>query len=206
MHQSQVAFVFFAVLSIVPVKAQELSPTLNNYTNALDGTRFTKIPDGAFTKNGSLIHLKSFNMATADVSVSQFKHFLISTNYKIDWVLSEHAADRTAAVNLSWDDAIAYCRWANVRPLSWAEWDYVVQLRSLPATGWQWVYDWQSDSSENFCEFSHVRWFAFPKWFNQEHYALLYSKPDTQSQSISLPLVSKTRPIQGHFRCVALGD
>ncbi len=108
------------------------------------------IPEGK-TKNGELIH--AFYMDRSPVTVAQFDSFIKATGYVTDaqkfgnagvfdtlhhgWALingadylfplgpqNEKASLNHPVTQVSWNDAVAYCKWANKRLPSKNEWEY----------------------------------------------------------------------------------
>ena len=72
-----------------------------------------------------LIALKSFWMHVAEITNADFAFFLDVTGYKLegDWMLDLRKID-LPAVQVTWNDASAYCRWIGGGLPSEAQWEY----------------------------------------------------------------------------------
>lgn len=109
--------------------------------NPKDGAEMVFIPDGEFTMGGSeydsekpphRVRLtKGYWMYRTVVTVRQYEKFCQDTgrkmppepvyennHFNVDWAKKDHPI-----VNVNWNDAIAYCRWAGVDLPTEAQWE-----------------------------------------------------------------------------------
>lgn len=74
------------------------------------------------------IFLGTFRMARTEVTVAQFRRYCKATRYSYDWDLAERKPtwgyiDAYPMVNVTWDEALGYCRWAGGDLPTEAEWE-----------------------------------------------------------------------------------
>ena len=71
------------------------------------------------------VYLNAFYMDVYEVTNAQYKKFMDATGYKAPrfWNDSELNAPNHPVVGVSWDDAVAYCKWAGKRLPTEAEWE-----------------------------------------------------------------------------------
>jgi sulfatase modifying factor 1 len=101
--------------------------------NEIDGGIALWIPAGPFTmgsNRGKLnerpihrVHVDGYYMDLCPITNLQFQTFLEATSYANSTVPPSLDQPDHPAVNISWDDAQAYCRWADKRLPSEAEWE-----------------------------------------------------------------------------------
>jgi len=122
-------------------------------THEVDSTEWIAIPAGKLDKDGQTFHLKTFEIARTEVTNAQFQQFVSETGYiteaekdnyggavyiNNEWKILpdanwKHPRGKTSnidvilnhpVVQVTYNDAIAYCNWAKVRLPSEKEWEY----------------------------------------------------------------------------------
>ena len=103
-------------------------------TDTLD-MQMVLVPAGKFTRGSSLgddekpvrqISLNAFYMDKFEVTVGQYARYLEATDMEEppDWSTMNQAQHlRRPVVNVSWEDAVNYCKWAGKRLPTEAEWE-----------------------------------------------------------------------------------
>jgi formylglycine-generating enzyme required for sulfatase activity len=102
-------------------------------TNAIDGAKMVWVPEGPFLMGSNqtyagegperTVGLDGFWIYRHTVTVAQYRKFCAATQHPMppepDW--GWHP--KHPIVHVSWDDALAYCRWAGVRLPTEAQWE-----------------------------------------------------------------------------------
>ncbi|MBM4127655.1 MAG: formylglycine-generating enzyme family protein [Nitrospira sp.] len=93
------------------------------------------VPAGTFARGSSLgedekpvrqIYLNAFYMDKFEVTVGQYAKYLDATEMEEppDWsTMNQSRHQRRPVVNVSWEDAVNYCKWAGKRLPTEAEWE-----------------------------------------------------------------------------------
>jgi len=105
-----------------------------------DGAKMVLIPGGKNTK--------PFWIDTTEVTVGQFKKFLLESTYQFDTKLWEDirnfsAGDQYPVVYVSWDDAVAYSKWSGKRLPREEEWEWAARGKLKGKT-----YPWGNDQGQ----------------------------------------------------------
>ena len=108
------------------------------------------------------VALKTFEIDLAPVCWSQYMRFIAATGHRLPLYVRSAGSSfevqtfgvwspmnrQAPAVHLSWDDAQAYCCWAQRRLPTEAEWDCAA--RTTPNFNWGDVWEWTDDTFEPF--------------------------------------------------------
>ena len=120
----------------------------NDYPNRLMRIpfKFVKVPEGTFTMGCTVVRncagsddrparavtLSEFQISNQEVTVAQYRTFCEATGRsmprKPDWSWE----DDNPIVNVTWNDAVAFCQWTNCRLPTEAEWEYAAQGAKEP--------------------------------------------------------------------------
>lgn len=136
-------------------------------TNPRDGAEMVLVPAGEFLMGSTereggydehpqhRVHLDAYYIYRYEVTNGQFAKFVKETGYVAQGKWGNYCRpgmDRHPVVFVTWNDASAYCGWANVRLPTEAEWEKAAR----GADGRK--YPWGSSWSDNRCN-----WFKGPK-------------------------------------------
>lgn len=143
------------VLSLFSASAGDL-PTLGGQKHHLTKLDMVYVPPGEFLMGhnppsadfGPLrkVFVDFYWISKNDVSVSQFADFVEATGYKFDWDARRPAwgwdgKDDRPMVNLTWEEARAYCKWAGGDLPTEAQWEKAA--RGSDGRNYPWGNDWE---------------------------------------------------------------
>ena len=108
------------------------------------------------------VALKTFEIDLEPVCWAQYMSFIAATGHRLPLYVRQTGSSfeiqtfgvwapmnmQNTAVHLSWDDAQAYCAWAQRRLPTEAEWDCAA--RTTPNFNWGEVWEWTQDTFEPF--------------------------------------------------------
>ena len=108
------------------------------------------------------VALKTFEIDLEPVCWAQYMSFIAATGHRLPLYVRQTGSSfeiqtfgvwapmnmQDTAVHLSWDDAQAYCAWAQRRLPTEAEWDCAA--RTTPNFNWGEVWEWTQDTFEPF--------------------------------------------------------
>jgi EgtB-related family protein len=108
------------------------------------------------------VALKTFEIDLEPVCWAQYMSFIAATGHRLPLYVRQTGSSfeiqtfgvwapmnmQDSAVHLSWDDAQAYCAWAQRRLPTEAEWDCAA--RTTPNFNWGEVWEWTQDTFEPF--------------------------------------------------------
>lgn len=108
------------------------------------------------------VALKTFEIDLEPVCWAQYMSFIAATGHRLPLYVRQTGSSfeiqtfgvwapmnmQDTAVHLSWDDAQAYCAWAQRRLPTEAEWDCAA--RTTPNFNWDEVWEWTQDTFEPF--------------------------------------------------------
>lgn len=124
-------------------------PAGTEITNPKDGTVLLTVPSDTYTigadqgdedaRPRAAVHLKPYAIGRTEVTNAQYRRFVQATGHRSagDWKAGATKWGEAApVVNVSWNDASAYCGWAGLRLPTEAEWE-------VAARGWnRRLYPW----------------------------------------------------------------
>ena len=93
----------------------------NSIENATDGSILVLIPAGKFLlgEDKFTLDLPAYYLGLTEVTRAQYKRFIDSTGHRAPrtWQDRQFAAGKGEhpVVDVTWEDATAYCRWAGLR-------------------------------------------------------------------------------------------
>jgi iron(II)-dependent oxidoreductase len=124
-----------------------------------DQTEMAFIPEGTFTMGDTKgdgfkdeqpahsVFVEAFWLDRTEVTNAQFARFVQNSSYRSQglWQKEATGKDTHPVVNVTWHDAVAYCRWADKRLPTEAEWEYAG--RGTDNRTYPWGSTWQTDKA-----------------------------------------------------------
>ncbi|MDP2806862.1 MAG: formylglycine-generating enzyme family protein, partial [bacterium] len=122
-------------------------------TNPTDGSVLIEIPAGSFSMGSSdggsdekpvhTISLDKYYIGKYEVTVGQFKKFCQATGKSMPEQPTWNNRDDHPVVNVTWNDAKAYCDWAGLRLPTEAEWEKAA--RGTDGRSYPWGNGWDGN-------------------------------------------------------------
>lgn len=129
--------------------------------NAKDGMPLVEIPKGWFwmgaddSSGGDYgprhkVRLDTYRIAKQEVTVAQFRKYCKASGYTFDWVKRKPSwgyVDNLPMVNVTWEEALAYCKWAGGDLPTEAEWEKAA--RGTDGRDFPWQGKWDATKCVN---------------------------------------------------------
>ena len=93
-----------------------------------------------------MVYLDRYRIAKTEVTVAQFRRYCESSGYSYDWNGMKPSwgyVDDYPMVNVTWDEALAYCKWAGGDLPTEAEWEKAA--KGTDGRVYPWTGDWDAD-------------------------------------------------------------
>lgn len=107
-------------------KRIQLGGLVPRFVNPADGSTLVLVPAGKFQFSAQKfnVDLPAYYIGLAEVTVAQYARFIQATGHRMPqrWSDQARGPDRPV-VHVSWEDAVAYCKWAGLRLPSELEWE-----------------------------------------------------------------------------------
>ena len=116
---------------------------------------FTGVKKEWFTDQGPQwrVYLDAYWMYKNDVTVAQYRKFCQATGKEVATAPTWGWKDDHPVVNVSWDDAVAYCEWAGVHVPTEAQWEKAA--RGADGRKYTWGNEW--DPGKLWCSVGEKR-------------------------------------------------
>jgi len=131
----------------------------DTWTNPRDGAKMVYIPAGEFIMGSNdsgrdqidggrdekpqrRVYLDSYWLYQLEVTVAQYRKFCQATGTSMPSAPSWGFQDKHPIVNVSWNDAKAYCDWAGVELPTEAKWE--MAARGTDGRKWPWGNEWDA--------------------------------------------------------------
>ncbi|MGO8673392.1 MAG: formylglycine-generating enzyme family protein [Capsulimonadaceae bacterium] len=144
------------VAATAPAPAITFVPSSKSKINPKDGAEMIQIPAGPFQmgdtdQSDNPVHtvtLSSYYIYKNDVTVAMYKKFCAATGHAMppapDWGWDK---SNYPIVNVTWNDATAYCKWAGVHLPTEAQWEKAA--RGTDGRQYPWGNDWDPAKCAN---------------------------------------------------------
>lgn len=130
------------------------------FVNGRDGTVLLLVPGGPFIKGSDggdederpshTVVIPDFYIGRCEVTNAQFGRFVTESRYTPQGFWEDYAGagkERNPVVGITYQDALAYCRWAQVRLPTESEWEKA--SRGSDGRKWPWGNAWDKNRCNN---------------------------------------------------------
>lgn len=134
-----------AVMVLIPEGEFIMGSTDNQIVNAYQqALKVVNMPRSSFTCEGPQhkVYLDSYYIYQEPVTVEQYEKFCAATGHKMPESPEWGWKKNHPIVNVSWDDAQAYCKWAGAHLPTEAQWEKAA--RGTDARVYPWGNNWDS--------------------------------------------------------------
>ncbi len=148
------------------LSAETPAPSVDAKSISLSQLHMALIPAGTFVmgsndgaadeKPAHEVEVAAFYADVYEVNVAQYQRFLLVTGYRLPESWNQQLQNPNApVVEVSWDDANAYAKWAGKRLLTEAEWEYAARGGHTGVEGKpRYKYPWGNAASHDQANYS----------------------------------------------------
>jgi len=139
----------FRKRAFLPLQADQAAPVLKISNSSLITPEMIDIPGGIF-KMGSAesedelpirqVRISAFRLGRYEVTNEEFKNYLVATGQLVPELVADPSKARHPVVNVSWQEAVHYCKWAGKRLPTKAEGEYAA--RGTDGRSFPWGNEW----------------------------------------------------------------
>lgn len=138
---------------IAEPSARPLTPFSSGSVNPKDGAALIFIPAGAFLMGADKheVNMPEYTIYQTPVTVAMYRQFVAEAGIQFDWDKHQPSYGWPAdhpMVNVTWEEASAYCQWAGGALPTEAEWEKAA--RGMDGREFPWGMEWEASRCNNY--------------------------------------------------------